>query len=213
MQKNKAFTDVLTPKLEKVENENYYINEKDGKIVSVDYTFNYKQTSTSNYFIANTITFNTPITREDLKNGNISKAKFETKYIVNYNPTIQEKNKSLTNAIFTALGIEDTGATRILVEKSKGGVGDADFGQYNSYKVVEISDNEIKEYDVTVKYSENIIEQIQQGNIRKDSEKSTLTEGDKLTAETTNEKESSAATVYYDNNGWKISLDGEEFTL
>ena len=181
---NKAFTGFLTAKFDKVENENYYINEKDGKIVSVDYTFNYKSTSTSNYYVASTITFNTPITREELKNGDFSKAKFETKYLVNYDPTTQNDSylNKIKKEILEYLNYDAQNCISFIIADVPGAT-------KTNYKVIVIKENEINEHLVSRENEAGVYNELTEEH------KNVQIQGEKLTAEASGEKEVSAATV------------------
>lgn len=184
---NSRYAVWLDMDLSNVANETWYLSTtEDGKVDGFDFSFEYI-TGTNTYYEFDSIKFNTPVSKINLIAGNFDMKSLviEGKYTLNYNNSIQETKKELTNAIFEALGVEDTGAERFIIERSCGGVGDPDFGQYNSYTVVQITDSLITEYKVTIKYPNGkpAAEQVKKGNIRKDSEKTTQIEGRKLVAD------------------------------
>ena len=159
----------------------------DGKsITGFEYEFYYKRSETSMQYELLSIAFSSPLTRESLKNMNFNNKndlKITRKYHINYDPTIQPDNAELTDAIFDALGVEDTGAERFIIDQS-GGMGDPELKEYyHQYKVVEISNNTISEYEIRIIDSKDFISQLENGKYRKISENTVEIEGRKLVAD------------------------------
>lgn len=157
-----------------ISNANWYISTNtENKITRAEYSFVYNRSETSAMYIIGSATFSSPISREDLKNGNIGNVTYKSEYTLNYNPAVQESRKNLTNAIFEALGVGDTGAERIYVSVTTF-LGDVIMGngEYYGYKVAEISKSGVKEYMLITRFIDygtdnDYIRQIENGEWRR----------------------------------------------
>ena len=122
------------------------------KLVSI-----YQESPTSQTLCVATITPNTPINIQDfLSNTNYS---FSTTcdYRFSYNPTIQGTYAPLTNAIFEIYGKPKEcpdGVIRLI--KDNGSVLPDGLGECRSFTIVEISDNQIYQNAIHIKYSSDI---------------------------------------------------------
>lgn len=142
----------LTFNLSKVENDSWYIEEERNNIIGGTYTLFYNRSTSSRYFIAINLKLNKSISKNDLVKNNLEGVTFTLSeiYHISYNPSIQPNNAELTDAIFDALGVDDTGAERIIIDQGLNTF-DGDLGQAHAYIVIEISEIGIKERAVNIK--------------------------------------------------------------
>lgn len=149
-------------------------NNNIDKIYFITY---YNSGGINKMLIVYTGTFDTPLNLEITKDKEFNNT-FETKlnelnyqklYSLNFNPTIQEEEKELTDAIFDKLGVEDTGARRYIVDKGHT-VSDSTLKESNEFQVVEVNNSRIVEYYVRIKDPNNknpsYIDQLNSGNYR-----------------------------------------------
>ena len=131
----------------------YLTKDADGNITCAEYSFNYRRSSTSEYFYIAKVEFDTPITVQDIKDGKLSKATYSSAYWVNYNVPIQETRAALKNAICDKLFGENQTATRYIVDN--GAHLDMTLNASREFKVVEVSEEGAKEISVRIKNSSN----------------------------------------------------------
>lgn len=139
------------------------------------------------------ITLKKPINVKDLTKENISTVFVEAFKDVNsskdygftYNPTTQEENNALANAIFQAYGMSletPEGATRYLVDK--GSELDDNLKECNEYQVIEIQEDKVVEFTILIKSSSTEQEYISKltnaSNYRITGEKSCEMTGSKI---------------------------------
>lgn len=98
---------------------------------------------------------------------NLSSLIYKQEYRLSFNSSIQEEKKELTDAIFEKVGVEDTGATRYIVDKNSGL--DDDLREMHSFQVVEINNSRIVECTVAIKdpaKNTSYIDQLDNGNYK-----------------------------------------------
>ncbi len=135
-----------------ISNEKWYIStNSENKVTSAEYTFNYQRDKISAMFVVGSANFNAPVSRVDLKNGKLGNVTYKTEYSLNYNSSIQETRKDLTNAILNACADELTeGSTRILVDNGTT-VDNRLASEAHRFSVVEITDKGIQQINVVTK--------------------------------------------------------------
>lgn len=135
-----------------ISNEKWYVTfDNDNKIIGAEYTFWYRRSNTDAMFVVCSVTFAAPISRVDLKNGKLGNVTYKTEYSLNYNSSIQETRKDLTNAILNACADELTeGSIRILVDDGTT-VDNRLASEAHRFSVVEITDKGIQQINVVTK--------------------------------------------------------------
>lgn len=152
----------------KISEEDWRVNiNKNNEITRLEYSFFYTAASNDGNYVIASMTFNTPVSREDLIAGNLPKATYKEEYSLSYNPTIQENRSKLANAILTACkgAPAAEGSKVILVDNHA--INDSQFGMAGRFVVVEINENGATEYQVKIKYAESdeqYIQEIANGN-------------------------------------------------
>ena len=183
----------------KMSGEDWRVNKnEDGDITKLEYSFFYKAASNDGRYVIASMTFNTPVSREDFVEGNLPKATYKEEYTVGYNPTIQESRSGLANAILEACkgSPADKGSTVILVDN--GASTNSQLGVVRKFIVVEINENGATEYSVQIKSSESDaqysqeIENNQYAQTKTTQHKVT---GDKLVAEEESEVAAEFASI------------------
>lgn len=175
---------------ENISNANWYVTtNEDGTITRADYTFNYRETSTSSYYIIGSVEFSSGVSKQDLINGNFSNATYKSEYTLNYNPAIQEARSELTEAILkTCLGELTYGSTRIIVDNGAR-VDNKLHSTAREFTVAEITVYGVQEYVITIQsatsdngYIQNLIN----GNYYINSDKSYEITGIRLVSDESN---------------------------
>ena len=138
-------------------NENWLLlTDEQGNINGANCLFHYDNSNTVAYLVMGKILFNKTMSRAELKNETFENVTFERSYTLVYNPAIQPNNAELTDAIFEALGVEDTGAERIIIDQNLNTF-DGDLGQAHQFKVIEIGDEKILEYVINIKVTSDTL--------------------------------------------------------
>lgn len=141
-------------------NENYVkdgqwfvTQNEDGKITKAEYLFRYQKTEKDSYFIVSTVEFDTPLDINNINNATIQNATYtKTFSTANYNPTIQADNADFTNAMCDKIFGEKTNAMRFIVNKGYS-VDSVLKSEANGFILIEVSDNEIKQTQISIKES------------------------------------------------------------
>ncbi len=175
-----------------VEIKDWFISENTaGKITGIEFICFWKRTATSYWIRLYSLTFNAPFSKSEFVNPEqsatyvLNNATKNLVHDINYDPTIQEVNAELTDAIFEALGVEDTGAERIIIDQG-GGMGDSELKEYREFKIIEITNSIIKEFIVRIKDSnDTLINNLGKNLFHElvDSRKTVKIEGTKLVPE------------------------------
>ena len=169
-----------------VSNENWYLTvNSNEQITKAEYSFICLRSQTSAYFTVATVEFASPLSKNDLIDGNIGNASCSSTsaYKFNYNPTIQETRNDLTNAICDKVFGENVGVTRYIVDNGYRGT-DTQLGEVRQFTVVEILEDGVKEISINIKNSADDTEYISKlsdtSNYRTYDEKSYTISGTKV---------------------------------
>lgn len=149
--------------------------DENNNITKVNLLSYYDTANNMKTLFVSSITLKTPISLSEMTEENISElfensatnADYKVEYLLSYETDIQETRVELRNAIFDALGVEDTGATRFIVDQG-GSIVDPKFGDARLFKVVEISNNKIEQYEISIASStsdEGLIRNLLQNGI------------------------------------------------
>lgn len=180
----------LTVTEDKVSNQTWYlIKDAEGNITGAEFSFNFERNNLSHYYNLGRVDFSNKITAKDLIDGNTGDATYSYEYQVNYKPSIQAEKQDLTEAIcdelFQQAEGEEVLERYIVVEGFKV---DQEFGTAWQCKVVEISNNQVKEVGVRIKdpqcsadeLNKKLIENFNAGNYAKLKEQNIEFSGNKL---------------------------------
>lgn len=140
----------------------------------------YNKNNNAKIILVYSATLDNAINLETLKDKDLSNTfeqassnlKFKQEYAFNFDPTIQEEKKELTDAIFEKVGVEDTGARRYIVDRGSS-VADSTLKEARHFQVVEINNSRIVEFYVRIKDPNNknpsYIDQLNSGNYKVNS--------------------------------------------
>lgn len=134
----------------------YVLKDENGKITDAEYVFDYKESNVDGYLGISKLKFNSSLDVKDLIDGNVPNTTYTRDYRLNYNPSIQETRKDLTDAIcnkvFETNGIVQN---RYIIDK---GFAESDSqlsGTVEMFKVIEVTDKGVQETNINIKSSEN----------------------------------------------------------
>jgi len=162
-------------------------------IDQVKFIATYNRFTDSTIYVVYNIDIKKPIIIKDLTKNNIDheflnaieNATISQEYFVSYATQIQGTRDKLVNSIFEAYGMSKEcpeGAVRYYI--AQGATIDATLGESHAFKVVEISENSVKEFSIRIKTSssdEEFVSKLSdQGNYRIYDEKSCVMEGSKI---------------------------------
>lgn len=167
------------------------------EISEIKFISTYATSPTNTMYTIGTIKLDSPIMVNNLTKSNINETFAEKtvnatsamEYLFQYNPQKQNDRNDLVNAIFEAYGMTKEvpeGATRYYIDKGSR-VDSALWAETHVFQVVEIQDNYVKEFTISIKLSSNdqgYIEKLQDSsNYRVYSEKSYEMNGQKVSSE------------------------------
>ncbi len=134
-------------KIQKVE----WIFGGEENINSIKLMFTYKPRDTTESIRVVSYNFDEPINGEDfLKTAHsITASELKSDYSFAYNPTIQGTRDDLVNALFNAVGVNEVGGPRYFKDNGQT-AGINGLGMANSFTVVEVGENQIREYKIYV---------------------------------------------------------------
>ncbi len=127
------------------------------EITSIQFLMDYNRIPQSGTIASSTLTLNQPISIENFLNENFHITAAARDYYRGYDPTIQGTYAPLTNAIFEIYGKPKEcpdGVIRLI--KDNGSVLPDGLGECRSFTIVEISDNQIYQNAIHIKYSSDI---------------------------------------------------------
>lgn len=170
----------------KVESAQWFIDGED-QITNVKFLLKYKKSSTDTiYRFANAKLSISVSIEEFMSTQNIEVDSVSVEYTFSYNPTTQGTRDDLVNAVFESQGVEDTGAKRLATIASS-----ASLDPYLDYRtrevvVVEISEEQIIQYNVWIKdpnsnaSDEQLIQNLKDGYYRVSNTQIIQLEGESL---------------------------------
>lgn len=128
-----------------------WIFEGENKIENVKMILTYNSTSSVSYKSVVSANLTTPIEMEDILKSStaINTSNLTEEYQFDYNSTIQGTRDDLVNALFKAVGVNETNGIRYFRDLGQSAMIDG-LGMAHGFTVVEIGGDEIKEYTVYV---------------------------------------------------------------
>jgi len=130
----------------------YLTTNTDDNITKAEYAYTYQNSTTSAYYVITEVNFETPLTSNDIKNGEIAGTATNTFISKNYNTSIQDSYKDLTKAICNKAFGENNTATRYIIDA--GGDTDKELGITRHFTVIQIVNGNVKEASITIKNDE-----------------------------------------------------------
>lgn len=131
---------------------NWYITKDNKTIKSANVLCKYLRSEISNTIILCNVTFSKPLTPQNIQNEEIETPTYKSIYSKIFNPQIQEQHTALTNAICDTLFGAKTGATRYIIDNGNDAL-DPTLGNSTAFTVIEITDMEIREKSIKIKYA------------------------------------------------------------
>lgn len=148
-------------------NENYvkdgqwFITQnEDGQITKAEYLFKYQTSETNAYYSVISVEFKSPIDIKNISKEDVENASYTECICTNYfNPNPTTQNQELANAMCDKLFGEKTNAMRFIVNKGYS-VDSVLESEVNDFILIEISDSEIKQTQISIKESSSYEEYV-----------------------------------------------------
>ncbi len=145
-----TFIGGLKQNKEKITDGTWYLTTNtDGNITKAEYAYTYQLSSDSSYYVITEVNFSSPLTADNIKDGDINGIANNTYTSKGYKLSIQDTNAELTQAICDKAFGESNTATRYIIEGVDGN--DSQLGITHSFTVIQIEDGNVKEATIIIK--------------------------------------------------------------
>ena len=172
-----------------IKNATWYLTKEGDNVKSANLVFIGIIDDTFYYLILCKVDFVTPLTPQNIKDGEIGSPTYSRIYRQAINPTIQDEHADLTNAICDKLFGAKEDAARYIIDNGRNDL-DSKLGDARYFTVIEVRDNGIIEEEISISYvstDNGLIEKLNnENNFYTSNEKSYSIIGIKL--ENNNEK-------------------------
>ena len=134
-----------------VKDATWYVTKDGDNVTGANLVFNYIRRDTAHYITLCQVDFASPITPQNIKDGNVGTPTYTQLYTKSINPTIQVEHAQLADAIGDKLFGVNAGATRYIIDNGNNDLDE--LGNVSRFTVIEVSDNGIKENSIKIVYA------------------------------------------------------------
>ncbi len=132
-----------------VKDATWYITKDGDNVTGANLVFTYLRAENVNLISLCKVDFDSPLTPQNIKDGNIGNPSYTRLYRNTIDPTIQSEHAQLADAIGDKLFGVNTDATRYIIENGRTST-NPQFGNAVSFTVIEITNTNIKEKSLTI---------------------------------------------------------------
>ncbi len=135
-----------------VKDATWYVTKDGDNVTGANLLFTYQYGMQDNYITLCKVEFASPLTPQNIKDGNIGTPSYARVYRNSIDPTIQSEHAQLADAIGDKLFDAKDGATRYIIDHGTNSL-DPQLGNASRFTVIEVTDKGIREQRIHIAYA------------------------------------------------------------